>query len=383
MFALLLMLREEFICAVILSFLIFYYSINKVKDKETLFPRLASIALAHIFFDAITILTVNLLGIVPTFLNRLLHIGFYLTGVLFGAQFLSYIIRIIRLSPPSKTSRMFHRAGYGLLCAFVVLMFVLPMEYVEGRGTNYSYGSLAFVGYSLFLLYCTTSLVLVLANYRTLNRRTKLSVFPMLMIMYIAVITQALVPEILMTGGNLTLICVGLFVSLDNPDKDFITQALWDFPSGLKNRNCYDRDLVKYTAQPTSGRIGFLVADLNYLKTVNDNYGHTEGDKLIAATANALREHLRSAKNIYRIGGDEFTAIYLNPNERIVAEEIECVQCACAGTSDFAVPLSIAMGYASGSLREDVTAIFQEADQLMYEHKLRIKRENPHSSPAR
>ena len=382
-FILLLMLREELICALILSFLIFYYTINKVKDKETLFPRLASIALAHIFFDAITILTVNLLGIVPAFLNRLLHIGFYLTGVLFGAQFLSYIIRIIRLSPPSKTSRMFHRAGYGLLCAFVVLMFVLPMEYVEGRGTNYSYGSLAFVGYSLFLLYCTTSLVLLITNRNKINRRTKLALIPTSMSMYIAVILQLLLPELLLSGGNLTLICIGLFVSLDNPDKDFIAQALWDFPSGLKNRNCYNRDLMKYTTHFPSGRIGFIVADLNYLKTVNDNYGHTEGDKLISAAAKTLRENLKDAENIYRIGGDEFTAVYLNPNDQSVQREIAQVNLACANTSDFAVPLSIAMGYASGPIREDVTDIFTAADEQMYEHKLRTKQDAPHLSPSR
>lgn len=379
----LLILREEFICAVVLSFLLFYYSNNKVKDKEQLFPCLAILALFHVLLEAATVITVNHPFVIPGYMNRLAHIGFYLTGVLFGIQFLNYIVRMNRRTPPTRTSKIFRRAGQGLLIAFVILLFVLPVEYVEGRGTNYGYGFIYFAGYSLSLLYCTTSLVLLITRKNELNRRARIALLPIMSIMYCVLIAQIIIPELLMSGGNFTLICVGLFVSLDNPDKDFIQQALWDAPSGLKNRNCYNRDLAQYTAQKSSNRIGLLVADLNYLKNVNDNYGHAEGDKLISAAAKAMREHLKSAKNIYRVGGDEFTAVYLNPNDRIVAEEIKRVQCACAGTSGFAVPLSIAMGYASGPLREDVTAIFQEADQLMYDHKLRIKRENPHISSAR
>ena len=379
----LLMLREELICALILSFLIFYYTINKVKDKESLFPQLAGTALIHVFFDAATVISVNLPGIVPGIINRFLHIGFYLTSIFFSIQFLNYVIRMIRLSPPTNISRIFQRAGYGLLVAFTVLMFILPVHYVEGRGTNYNSGLLVIFGFSLILLYCTTSLVLLIANRNKINRRTKLALIPTSMSMYIAVILQLLLPELLLSGGNLTLICIGLFVSLDNPDKDFIAQALWDFPSGLKNRNCYNRDLMKYTTHFPSGRIGFIVADLNYLKTVNDNYGHTEGDKLISAAAKTLRENLKNAENIYRIGGDEFTAVYLNPNDQSVQREIAQVNLACANTSDFAVPLSIAMGYASGPIREDVTDIFTAADEQMYEHKLRTKQDAPHLSPSR
>ena len=377
----LLILREEIICAIILLFLILYYFFNKIKDKEMLFLKLALVALAHLLFDIATVITVNHRDTVPEAVNRLLHIGFYATGLLFSMQFYNYIAHI---TTPRRYSRIFQYMSHGLLLAFAALLFFLPMEYVDGRGTDYSYGPLAFVGYSLFLLYCTACLVRLFSSRKTLSRRVKRSLLPMLAIMYTAVILQAIFPELLITGGNVTLICISLFVSLDNPDKDFMMQALWDFPTGLKNRNCYNRDLAKYTVEKSSfKRIGFLVADLNYLKTVNDNYGHAEGDKLIAAAANTLREHLKSAENVYRVGGDEFTAVYLNPDDQKVAAEMERMKCACANTSDFAVPLSIAIGYASGPICADVTDIFEQADQQMYEHKLRIKQEAPHLSPSR
>ena len=64
-----------------------------------------------------------------------------------------------------------------------------------------------------------------------------------------------------------------------------------------------------------------------------------------------------------------------------MAAEIENVQNACAAVTDSAIPLSIAMGYASGRMDEAISSIFQTADQRMYEHKLQIKQAAPHLSP--
>ena len=112
---------------------------------------------------------------------------------------------------------------------------------------------------------------------------------------------------------------------------------------------------------------------MNYLKTINDRYGHAEGDKLLTAAATVLRTHLKSAENIYRLGGDEFAAIYLSPDDRTVASEMKNVTRACAEAVGFAVPLSIAMGYASGIIDEKVGDVFRNADENMYAHKAQMK----------
>lgn len=79
----LLILREEIICAIILIFLTFYYSINKVKDKGMLFLRISCVGLLHVLLDMTTVITVNNLDTVPRLLNDALHIAFYLSGILF------------------------------------------------------------------------------------------------------------------------------------------------------------------------------------------------------------------------------------------------------------------------------------------------------------
>ncbi|MBQ4565975.1 MAG: GGDEF domain-containing protein [Oscillospiraceae bacterium] len=380
----LLILREELICVIILVFLIFYYVVNKVKDKEMLFLKISCSALINIIFDILTVITVNNRDTVPDPINRALHICFYITGLLFAMLFYHYIIQ---LTVRYKYVHTLKNVGYGIFVAFAFLLLFLPMEYETGKGTDYSYGPLAFLGYALFLLYCTACLVMLLAARKRLDQRIRRALIPMLVAMYVAVILQAMIPELLMTGGIATIICIALFVALDNPDKDYMKQALWDLPTGLNNRNCYNRDLARYTEQggwkKGPRQIGFVVADLNYLKTVNDQHGHAEGDKLIAAAAGVLRTHLKSAEKVYRLGGDEFVAIYLSLDDRTPVAEMEKVLEACAAADIGPVPLSIAMGYASGPVDGDIDSIFQQADQRMYEHKLQIKQAAPHLSPFR
>jgi len=370
----LLLLREEIICAIVLIFLIFYYSLNKIKDRENFFLKLACAALLHVIFDIVTVITVNSLDTVPELLNRALHICFYISGILFIQCFYNYVIH---LTMRYKYMRILKRIAYIPLLLFIVLLLFLPMEYVEGSGTNYSFGPLIFVGYGIFTVYCVVCMTMLLAARKKLDRKVRHALIPMILAMFTAILLQALIPELLMTGAGVTFVCIGMFVALDNPDKDFKKQALWDFLTGLKNRNCYNRDLEKYihrfNHKNADKRIGFIVADMNYLKTVNDNYGHAEGDRLITAAAETLQSNLKSAQDVYRLGGDEFVAIYLSPDDAAVQAEIENVQAACSKATGFMVPLSIAIGYASGVIDEHTADIFKSADQRMYEHKASMR----------
>ncbi|MBR5485331.1 MAG: GGDEF domain-containing protein [Oscillospiraceae bacterium] len=370
---LLLTLREEVVCAIILLYLIFYYLFNKIKDKEMLFLKLASISLMHVLLDIITVITVNNRDVVPDFVNHVLHILFYVTGIGFGICFYNYIINF---SAFYKHARLLRGLGYGMLGLFLVMQFFLPVEYLQGNQTAYSYGPLVILGYATFLVLCTICLILLLASRKSLERRIRWALIPILIIMYIGIIAQALVPELLLTGADVTLICIGAFVALDNPERDFVKQALWDFPTGLKNRNCFSRDLPRYASFKRKKRdtvIGFIVADLNNLKIVNDTYGHQEGDRFIAAAAAILRKNLTSAENVYRIGGDEFIAVYLSPNDKVISAEMEKVVYMCSQVQNFSVPLQIAMGYASGSISDNLEEIIKLADKQMYTNKKNFK----------
>ncbi len=85
------------------------------------------------------------------------------------------------------------------------------------------------------------------------------------------------------------------------------TDAVTKLPN---SRACYPKlEQEINRAQREKRTVAVLFMDLNGLKPVNDSYGHSAGDKLLAATASRLRNSLRSYDFVARIGGDEFLAV--------------------------------------------------------------------------
>ena len=378
----LLILREELVCTVILVFLILYYIINKVQDKESSFLWIACFALSHVVFDIVTILTVNNRDVVPEFINRLAHVLFYASGILFALSFFQYVLHLLSFREHLHLVKQLSMIPFLL---FLVLLIFLPMEYVDTPAASYSFGPLAVIGYVIFLIYSISSLNLLLIYRIRLDRKARIALLPMICLMVLVVILQAIFPLLLMTGALVTFVCLGLFVALDNPDKGLKEQALWDSLTGLKNRNSYNRDLPNFVFRAKTRRssIGFVLADLNNLKLTNDTYGHVEGDHLISEAATILQYCLASAACLYRIGGDEFVAVYLAPNDAVIAEEIRSVREVCAAATDHPFPIVIALGYASGAAGDSVSPIFDEADRLMYENKAALKRAASDFDPDR
>ncbi|MGN0665763.1 MAG: GGDEF domain-containing protein [Huintestinicola sp.] len=374
-----LIIREEAVCLLFLVFLICYYWVYKSNDENNdgkSFLKISAYALGHVILDMVTVITVNNLSTVPELLNKVLHIAFFCFGILFIMEFLDYVIK---LTMSNRFLRKYRRIKFFPVILIIPLSLFLPIEYIEGRGTNYSYGPLLFACYGLFAIYCISAMLLVIANYKNLDIKMRLAVLPTITLMAVMISVQAVVPEMLITGAGATLVCIGLFVTVDNPVSAYMEQALWDNATGVRNKNSFEKQMSLFEKNYRNKklRLGFVICDLNGLKLINDNYGHSEGDRLIKAAASVLLNNMKNAYNVYRIGGDEFAVIYLSPNDEAVRAEVESVRTACNNYNDSPVKLSIAMGYASGtSDPSGFMEIYSRADALMYENKAEIKRLN-------
>ena len=84
-----------------------------------------------------------------------------------------------------------------------------------------------------------------------------------------------------------------------------------DFLTGLPNRPTLlarlEAELARAsrTGQPIA--IGYL--DLDHFKQVNDNLGHSEGDRLLYLVSRAVKDELRRSDILARVGGDEFVVV--------------------------------------------------------------------------
>ena len=81
--------------------------------------------------------------------------------------------------------------------------------------------------------------------------------------------------------------------------------------TGLPNRLLFNTDLPRALAraQRGGGPVGVLFLDLDRFKVINDTLGHAAGDTVLCQVSKHLRECLREADTLARVGGDEFTVL--------------------------------------------------------------------------
>ena len=154
------------------------------------------------------------------------------------------------------------------------------------------------------------------------------------------------------------------------------TQAYTDALTKVNNSLAYHEVVEELEKQIAEGRARFHVGifDINSLKEINDTYGHACGDYYIQGAAQALMRSLGDKARVYRVGGDEFCAIYCEMDEAAVQESLAAVDTAVDefnASSDYPATLAISKGV-SGYVPGEDTAfkdVFGRADQAMYQDK--------------
>lgn len=100
--------------------------------------------------------------------------------------------------------------------------------------------------------------------------------------------------------------------------------SLTDGLTGVANRRCFDQmlELEWHHAVRSERPLSLLMIDIDYFKSLNDEFGHPYGDACLIKIAHALRSALpRSSDLLARYGGEEFAAI-LPATDRAGAEAV-------------------------------------------------------------
>lgn len=146
--------------------------------------------------------------------------------------------------------------------------------------------------------------------------------------------------------------------------------SVTDNLTGIFNRRAYSESIAKLS-NPYPEDFVYMSLDVNGLKTVNDTLGHAAGDEIIVAAAECMTKCLGTYGDVFRIGGDEFAAIFYAPKEqlpKIIRNFQNEVDCWKGKIADF---LSISLGYVTAEEAEDtpISGVALLADRRMYEAK--------------
>jgi diguanylate cyclase (GGDEF)-like protein len=150
-------------------------------------------------------------------------------------------------------------------------------------------------------------------------------------------------------------------------------QSLTDELTAVANRRAFLEVATREIERSRRYRheLSLAYLDLDGFKAVNDQRGHTVGDRVLIALAGLARATARSVDTVARIGGDEFVILMPETDARAAVSLAErlCAVCSRAAGSD-AAPVTCSVGVVTFECAPtDVEELLANADALMYEAK--------------
>lgn len=228
------------------------------------------------------------------------------------------------------------------------------------------------IGYGYIAITTATALIKGLQKENTIYRKKYLSLTLFAIFPAIAIIIQALCPGLPLLSMGITLPLIFIYIT------SLELQISLDSLTALNNRQCFLEYITCRFQNPKEYKELYLVLmDVDFLKKINSQYGHTEGDEALVRVSNALKDVVRHTDYfICRYGADEFIAVcevshydFIKDFIKTVTKEIH----ASAQKAQLPYPLTISFGCAKYTPEiSSVAELIHQADADLYQ-KQKIK----------
>lgn len=165
-------------------------------------------------------------------------------------------------------------------------------------------------------------------------------------------------------------------VELEKANERLRNLSLTDELTGLNNRRGFAilaNGLFKF-ARRAGHKLCLLYIDMDSLKSINNSFGHTEGDTALNHFARILSETFRDSDVIARLGGDEFAVLTIDATESGITVIHKRLQ-SNVDAYNLVTVRGYELSFSLGIMRVDldstftVDALLSEADRAMYAHK--------------
>ena len=154
-------------------------------------------------------------------------------------------------------------------------------------------------------------------------------------------------------------------------------KARKDSLTGVRNKYAYFEEenlLQRHIENGNAEPFAIAVFDLNELKQTNDTLGHSTGDELIRSACALICETFKHSP-VFRIGGDEFTAIMSGQDYENRDALMRTIRETSMAHKKQKAGVVVASGIALYDSQTDHTVadVFKRADEQMYENKKELK----------
>ncbi len=203
-----------FIIAVL--FCMCWFGIKHKEKDNKVFIGLLGVGFINMIFDIVTNYTVNRLDTVHPIINRLAHVGFFVTLATIFMLVYQYLIALVE--------KELERALEGVIWSYVPYVIVLftttllPVHYMETPYGNYSYGPGPSMLYVCVVVYMLMIINFVRRHRRSISSKNKIAVILALISVLGASGFQFFVPHALTSSLGVVLFCLCMYMTVANPD---------------------------------------------------------------------------------------------------------------------------------------------------------------------
>jgi diguanylate cyclase (GGDEF)-like protein len=149
-------------------------------------------------------------------------------------------------------------------------------------------------------------------------------------------------------------------------------EARTDALTGLLNRRGFEEraSLELAHARREGNSIAVVMLDIDYFKSINDEWGHEAGDRVLARIGELLTSEARDIDVAARIGGEEFVALLPGCDSSDAETFAERIRSALASNDPTGLPdVRVSAGVLSAVAPSDIDAMLQGADFALYRAK--------------
>lgn len=289
----------------------------------------------------------------------------FLGNVLIGYTWAKFLMAHMNIPFSDKRKKVYHAIGL-VACILLIINIFYPLVFTQEDGI-YQRGP----AYSIFLIfavfYIADSLLLYGRRVKKINTFKLFPVRSFLMPIIAGIAIQAVFIEIALTWTSIAIAIAGVMTALKDET------IFLDYLTGLYNR-AYLEFLQRQACKKKSTWISGIMIDLNSFKQINDNYGHSEGDRVLVTVANLLEKSFSEYGVVTRYAGDEFVVILNTTDETLIKKIIADVKNNFEEEnkkSNRPYQLSASMGYGIVDLsNETIDDFMNRIDNEMYQDKL-------------
>ena len=163
-------------------------------------------------------------------------------------------------------------------------------------------------------------------------------------------------------------------VAMHQQLNDLYLMAVLDPLTQVANRAEFERLMREYVAshREVDLKCSLIICDIDFFKSINDNYGHHVGDQALISFARFLKNFVRSHDLVARYGGEEFIILCANCDEDAAVQRAEKIRFKLEKTAQPMLEgkcLTASFGVSELKDSDDTTSFFVRADHALLRAK--------------